>query len=49
MKGQQKKTHGDIIPIILNPLKVTKSMNQSGKIEMKNQANTIKKQGNHLE
>jgi len=36
MKVKQKGTYGDITHIISNPLKVIKSMNQSGKIEMKN-------------
>ncbi len=43
MKAQQKETHGDIIHIIQNCLKVIKSMNQSDKTRMKNQTNIIKK------
>ncbi len=48
MRGQQKETYGDITYIILNLLKATKSMNQFGKTEMKNQANIIRKQDNYL-
>ncbi len=43
MKDQQKKIPKDTIPIIQYLLKVTRSMNQFGKIEMRSQMNIIKK------